>query len=395
MRRTVQDRRPDAYAIVEREGLAYARERGGAGEEVPYWFEDAAYVFTPAEVDRLEAVTATLHDLAMQATRALAHDPPTLTRLGIPRYAWQPIRDSLERDWSLYGRFDLTWDGESEPKLLEYNADTPAGLVECAVTQWNWLEALKPEHDQWNLVHDRLVHTWRTRLQEGDVVHLVAGADEPVEDWNTIAYLADTVLEAGRRSVTFPIDQIGLRGSEFVGLEGEPIRTCFAMYPWDWMLREEFGQAALRSTGTRWLEPAYKVLTGSKALLPVLWAMFPDHPNLLPAYWSPDKLRDGYVAKPVFGWEGAGVRIVRGGETVGNPPRHTAGQPEVYQGYREIVPFDGARPVLGTWVVDGRPAGLGIRESDGPITDTGARFVPHWIDAPRSSPEQVAAWLDS
>jgi hypothetical protein len=49
--------------------------------------------------------------------------------------------------------------------------------------------------------------------------------------------------------------------------------------------------------------------------------------------------------------------------------------------------------VLGTWVVDGRAAGLGIRESTGLITDTNARFVPHYIAAPRSSAEQVAGWL--
>jgi len=34
--------------------------------------------------------------------------------------------------------------------------------------------------------------------------------------------------------------------------------------------------------------------------------------------------------------------------------------------------------VLGSWVVDGEPAGLGIRE-DGWITGNGARFVPHII----------------
>jgi glutathionylspermidine synthase len=42
--------------------------------------------------------------------------------------------------------------------------------------------------------------------------------------------------------------------------------------------------------------------------------------------------------------------------------------------------------VLGAWVVDGEPAGLGIRESDGLITDNLSYFVPHTIDyvAPRA-----------
>jgi len=35
--------------------------------------------------------------------------------------------------------------------------------------------------------------------------------------------------------------------------------------------------------------------------------------------------------------------------------------------------------VLGAWVVDGEPAGLGIRETPGLITDASATFVPHVI----------------
>jgi glutathionylspermidine synthase len=40
---------------------------------------------------------------------------------------------------------------------------------------------------------------------------------------------------------------------------------------------------------------------------------------------------------------------------------------------------DGNRVVLGAWVVEDEPAGLGIRESAGLITDEFARFVPHVI----------------
>jgi glutathionylspermidine synthase len=36
--------------------------------------------------------------------------------------------------------------------------------------------------------------------------------------------------------------------------------------------------------------------------------------------------------------------------------------------------------VLGSWLVADEPAGLGIRESDGLITDSCSRFVPHVIE---------------
>jgi glutathionylspermidine synthase len=390
MMRLPQDPRPDAYALVEAEGLAYAREPDGGA----YWHEDAAYAFTAAQIDRLEQVTADLHTMAMAATRWMAQDEPTLRRLGIPEYAWRPLRASLERDRTLYGRFDLIWDGESHPHLLEYNADTPAGLVEAAVSQWSWLETVHPDRDQWNLLHERLVQAWQQRIYPGEAVHLTTGEEEPIEDWNTLAYLADTITEAGGVPVVLPIERIGrIDGTTTLVDEADtPIRTCFKMYPWEWMLIEDFGPAAVGGD-TQWCEPLYKVLTGSKALLPVLWQLYPGHPNLLPASWNADDLGPDLVIKPVYGWEGAGIQIVRDGEVTTAPVKHTAGQPVIYQQYREIPAFDGARPVLGTWVINGHPAGLGIRESEHLITDTDARFLPHYIDAPRSSPEEIAGWL--
>ena len=43
----------------------------------------------------------------------------------------------MKKSWTdkktdLMGRFDLAWDGNGPPKLLEYNADTPSVLVESA-----------------------------------------------------------------------------------------------------------------------------------------------------------------------------------------------------------------------------------------------------------------------
>jgi glutathionylspermidine synthase len=48
----------------------------------------------------------------------------------------------------------------------------------------------------------------------------------------------------------------------------------------------------------------------------------------------------------------------------------------VYQDLYDLPDFDGNRPVLGSWIVDGEPAGLGIREG-GLVTGNQGRFVPH------------------
>jgi len=65
----------------------------------------------------------------------------------------------------------------------------------------------------------------------------------------------------------------------------------------------------------RSIEPFWKLIAANKAMLPLLWSLYPGHPNLLPSYFDdpkevekvdlPDKV--SWVSKPVFGREGLGV----------------------------------------------------------------------------------------
>ena len=69
----------------------------------------------------------------------------------------------------------------------------------------------------------------------------------------------------------------------------------------------------------RSIEPWWKLILGNKALLPLLWTMYPNHPGILPAFYSHPKgelagLNINYadkmwVSKPLFGREGAGVFV--------------------------------------------------------------------------------------
>jgi glutathionylspermidine synthase len=83
------------------------------------------------------------------------------------------------------------------------------------------------------------------------------------------------------------------------------------------------------------------------------------------------------VKKPILGREGANVTI-NGLESSGGEYGNGG---FVYQEYIPITPFDGAHPVLGSWVIGTESRGIGIRETDNLITDNLARFVPHRISA--------------
>ena len=116
---------------VEALGLTWHTHADGS----PYWDESACYVFSAAEVDALEEATGDLHRLCMQAVdHVISHN--RFEEIGIPPAAIPLIQRSWqEKAPSLYGRFDLAYDGVNPPKMLEYNADTPTSLLEAAVIQ--------------------------------------------------------------------------------------------------------------------------------------------------------------------------------------------------------------------------------------------------------------------
>ena len=379
-RRSVEPRQ-NWRARVEARGFPIHTAKG------PYWDESACWAFTAREVDVLERATGELHRLTLEAVDHAIASGGWWERLHVPPALVEPIRASWEAcdgqgAPSLYGRMDLAWNGEGPPKLLEYNADTPTALIEAAVVQWDWLEDVAPERDQWNSIHERLVAGWKDLapwLRAGPV-HFASGGDP--EDVLTTTYLQDTAAQAGLRTVYLGMTDVGWDGARFVDLDEQPILSCFKLYPWEWMAREEFG-AHLSRADTTFVEPPWKMLVSNKAFLALLWELNPGHPNLLPAsLGEPGFGMRSYARKPVFGREGNDVTLVRDGAVFATGASGGYGEEGfVYQKLYEWGDRLGGRaPVLGSWLVQGEPAGLGVREGDGPITDDASRFVPHLID---------------
>ncbi|MFJ6704392.1 MULTISPECIES: glutathionylspermidine synthase family protein [unclassified Streptomyces] len=391
-RRTVEPR-PGWQRTVESQGVIYPLTRRPDGTLHPYWDESAYYAFTLEEVEALEDVVGELHAMCLAAAgHIVAQDRFAELGLTDPR-----IRAAVTESWhrraelpSLYGRFDLRHDGCGPPKLLEYNADTPTSLVEAASAQWFWMEDRFPGADQWNSLHERLVAAWRRQarlLPPGAPLHFAhSAADELGEDLMTVAYLKETAEQAGLDTEWISMEEIGwdTLSGRFVDNGLRFIRSCFKLYPWEWLTTDAFAGHVLDTldngggTGTTmWIEPAWKMLLSNKALLAILWELYPGHPNLLPAYVDgPRELAagQGYVSKPLLGREGDGVRV--------HPPGEAPVVRQEACCYQELAPlpaFDGNHVVLGAWVVGEEAAGLGIRESRGLVTDDQARFLPHVI----------------
>jgi glutathionylspermidine synthase len=373
MRRQSCVPRPNWQAVVESQGFHFHSAEG-----LPYWDESACYVFSADEIDRIEKATYALNDMCLQAVEhVLSHD--LLDAFGIPT-AYRPwLRRSWQTDeHTIYGRFDLAYTPKGGLKLLEYNADTPTALLEAAVIQWFWLQDTHAGADQFNSIHERLIEIWQTLEQEGAGLVHFASLRGSMEDFVTVNYLRDTAMQAGLDTEYLAIEDIAWHSGQqqFVDTRIQPIRTIFKLYPWEWMLREQFGPH-LPTSRTRWLEPPWKMLLSNKAILPVLWKLFPESPYLLRAEIQP--FGPTYVQKPLQGREGANVSLVFDGRPVYTTEGPYEG-PFVFQDYCPLPQCDGNYAVLGSWIVNGYACGLGVREDVHPVTRNTSRFVPHVIE---------------
>ena len=140
-------------------------------------------------------------------------------------------------------------------------------------------------------------------------------------------------------------------------------------------------------------------------MLPILYEMFPDHPNILPASFENDlpvndedwynfhskatleeleaygksEINIGnFVVKPMLSREGANIDLFENGKIV----KKTAGDytgPRIYQKKAELYQQDGSFAVIGSWVVGNEAAGMIIRDHNQQIVQDTSKVVPHWI----------------
>lgn len=388
MRRQGLMPRPDWQQRCEQSGFGF-HSIGGT-----YWDESACWVFSEAEIDTLEAATAELHRLCLDACDHAVRRG-RYAEFAIPEAYTGYVEESWrKREPSLFGRFDLAWDGSGAPKMLEYNADTPTALPETSVAQWFWLQDLKqsrqpgsPGHgaDQFNSLHEKLIERWKALAAgldgnaAGRTLYFACVKDNE-EDLGNLDYLRDTATQAGIPSRQIFIEDLGWSEADglFADLAGMPVQRMFKLYPWEWLVRESFGANLLKQS-LQLIEPPWKMLLSNKALLALLWELNPGHPNLLPASLDAGDLGGDYVRKPRLSREGANVSLRRAAGAMFSGGNYGA-EGYVYQSFAPLANVDGNYAVIGSWIVGDEPAGIGLREDDSPITKNTSRFVPHYFE---------------
>lgn len=396
-------------------------------ESPAYWVEalDKPFClrFSLDEIKAIAKASQEINELALGMVAQVCQAPNSdelMAKLLIPPAFRPAVRLSWQRhDRSLYGRLDLAVVG-NRIKLFELNFDTPTSLPETAVLQMAWYQAMTEsgkigiesddacfeQSDQFNFIQENLLEALSSAVWSGGSAGSSRGihfayyrhADEDAE---TVKYLYGCSQLAGLDSKLMVLNDLK-RSSDGViyDAEGLPVHNLFKLYPWEQIFKDEErlnkgGKSLflplLLSNQTVFVEPLWKALLGSKACLALLWQMYPDHPLLLETYFEDDsaalQLRQrSHVRKPMFGREGANIEIVFPQDS--SQDEKSAGEFSedgyikdgfIIQAYEPMPRFDDYNLLVGSWLVNNRAVGLGIRADQSKITGRRALFVPHFV----------------
>lgn len=370
---------PNWRARLESIGYGYYEE-----DNVPYWIDHYYYSVSPQFADKVYRATSKLWEMCLAAVEHTI-SKKLYNQFHIPAFMHHHIERSWEEDHpSIYGRFDFAYDRDTDQlKMLEFNADTPTSLFETGIVQWHWKNHYFSEAtDQFNSVHEQLISTWQQLKPhlKGKLLHFTC-VRESLEDLTNIEYLRDTAIQAGIDTQLIYIDDIGWDGTQFIDLEGNNILSIFKLYPWEWMVHEEFAMNIKNDINeAQWIEPSWKMLLSNKAILPILWKLFPDNEFLLPAYFQPQFNLTNFVKKPLLSREGANVEIYWDNKMIYNTPGEYGEEGYVYQGLAKLHREESGFSVVGSWIIGQEPCGISFRESDMPVTTDRSRFIPHIIE---------------
>lgn len=371
------------------------------GEDTLPYITNEMVVVSEDEAENYFDAANELYEMYIAAAQHVI-DNERYAELGIPQNLIELIKDSWENDanWHIYGRFDLSGgiDGK-QIKLIEFNADTATCIPETAIVQWASLKANGlDESQQFNTLYETFVEKFRELHRQNpdfEKTLLISTMKDFPEDDTNMQVLGEAAKEAGFEVAFDFIENVEFSASEGIFKQNpsdgnfKKYDFWFKLIPWEYIGWDEPELAQILTEISKnkkavILNPAYTLLFQSKAILKVLWELYPNHPLLLETR-SQSILGKTCVEKVLFGREGANVRIVSpSGTTETSTEGDYFEQNTVFQEYTEFLKDNAGnsraafRYQAGVFFV-GEACGLGYRRG-GKILDNKAQFCGHLIE---------------
>ncbi len=351
-------------------------------------------------LSELKRATNELHHLFMRATDYVLQNDHHLQQFNIPAALWPMIRASWNQRSSsmITGRFDFSI-SDNGLKVYEYNADSASCYFEAACLQSQWADhyGCTIGRDPGSAIFKRLVRAWKAQ-EIKDVLHIMQ--DNDAEETYHALFMKSALEGAGLRvKVLKGFSDLHWRNETIVDSDNIPIKQVWKTWAWETVFeqvrREACDLAALdhpskASPSPRMVdvllqpevvvhEPLWTVIPSNKAILPVMWTLFPEHPYLLNSQFElTDELRQsGYVEKPIVGRSGENIAVVASDESV---LRETDGRfgdhKKIYQRLFPLPRQDRMNVQVCTFSVTGSFAGACVRVDPSLVIKGGSDVMP-------------------
>jgi glutathionylspermidine amidase/synthetase len=286
---------------------------------------------------------------------------------------------------------------EQGVKVYEYNADSASGLMECGKVQGKWARHFGCEAGRCSGgdLRPRLARAWKRAEIEG-VLHILRDS-EPEEVYHAL-FMKEAIESAGIECrIVEGLSGISWgAGGEILDDLGIPIRRVWKTWAWETVVQPLRAEGALPCgsgrrgapprlldillrPGVKVYEPLWTLIPSNKAILPVLWEMFPNHPHLLDSSFSlTEGLRSrGYVAKPIVGRCGSNIGVFDGREEMlEKTPGKFGGRDRIYQEFWRLPSIDGCNLQVSAFTVYGSYAGCGVRIDRSLVIRADSDFMP-------------------
>ena len=334
--------------------LAYVHANGYAiNKGDPYRY----FIISESAEQELIRATNELHLMYLHATDKVLKDDHLLRYFNIPEILWPRIRFSWQkrRYQMMTGRLDFCMD-ERGLKVYEYNADSASCHTESGLILQKWAEqgGLQIGSNPGKGLLNALINCWK-HSDAKPFVHIMQD-DDKEENYHAL-FMQQALSQAGFDSKilhglsSLHWDQNGL----VVDDENRQVNCVWKTWAWETaleQLRQESEEQAVAPpirTGcpenkvrlidvllrpeVLVFEPLWTVIPSNKAILPVLWSLFPNHRYLLESSFELNEhlAESGYAVKPIAGRRGDNIELVNNKKILDKTLGKFATQENIYQ----------------------------------------------------------------
>ncbi len=379
-------------------GAAYAASSGHtlvshAGNAHKYFcLSETAY-------SELQRATNELHHFFMRATEYVLKDDQLLQHFNIPTTLWPRIRSSWNnrKNSMITGRFDFSI-SENGLKVYEYNADSASCYFEAARLQTEWANhfGCTIGSSPGEKLFASLVQAWKARDIK-DILHIMQDFDD--EETYHALFMKSAMEEAGIVvKILHGVADLHWRNESIVDADNIPIKRVWKTWAWETALdqiRHEMEDhqpaknAVEASSPPRLVdvllrpdvmvnEPLWTVIPSNKAILPVIWTLFPDHPYLLNSQFelTESLLQSGYVEKPIVGRSGENIIITHTDDIIDSTEGRFGNRQRIFQSLFRLPQIDSMNVQVCSFAVAGSFAGACVRVDPSLVIRGGSDVMP-------------------